>query len=131
MKVTGTSVSNRTTTAIAISLGLLASVVNSLSAEKFQKLSGSQIRVKFTGMEMTDHVHFADVFNADGALKTYSMGHKKDGKWWIEKDELCVDRGKDDGGCYQVWIYGNNVEFRREGLAATSDGILQRPVARN
>jgi hypothetical protein len=117
--------------AIAASLGLLASAANGHAAEKFQKLSGSQIRAKFTGMEMTDNVHFADVFGANGALKTYSMGHKKDGKWRIEKDELCLDRGKDDGGCYQVWIFGKNVEFRHEGLAASFDGILQRPAARN
>ena len=111
--------------------GLLALCLSGNAAEKFQKLSGPQIRAKFTGMEMTDNVHFADVFGANGNLKTYSMGHKKDGKWRVDKDELCVDRGKDDGGCYQVWISGKNVEFRREGLQATSEGILQRPVARN
>jgi hypothetical protein len=59
------------------------------------------------------------------------MGHKKDGKWRIDKDELYVDRSKDDTGCYQVWISGKNVEFRREGLQATSEGTLQRPAARN
>ena len=91
----------------------------------------TQFRSKFTRMEMTDNVHFADVYGASGALKTYSMGKKKDGKWRVEKDELCVDRGKDDGGCYQVWISGKNVEFRREGLPATTEGILQRPAARN
>jgi hypothetical protein len=117
--------------AISAILGWLATDVNGEAAEKFQKLSGAQIRAKFTGMEMTDNVHFADVIGASGALKTYSMGHKKDGKWRIEKDELCVDRGKDDGGCYQVWIFGKNVEFRHEGLAASLDGILQRPAARN
>jgi len=116
---------------IATTLGFLASWVNSYAAEKFQKLSGLQVRAKFTGMEMTDNVHFADVFGSNGNLKTYSMGHTKDGKWRVDKDELCVDRGKDDGGCYQVWISGNNVEFRRPGLQATSEGILQRPVARN
>jgi hypothetical protein len=82
-------------------------------------------------MEMADNVHFADVFDASGSLKTYSMGKKKDGKWRVENDELCVDRGKDDGGCYQVWISGKNVEFRHEGLAASLDGVLQRPAARN
>jgi hypothetical protein len=59
------------------------------------------------------------------------MGRKKDGKWRIEKDELCVDRGKDDGGCYQVWMFGKNVELRREGLPAAFEGVLQRPAARN
>jgi hypothetical protein len=97
-------------------LGSCASGPNGEAAEKFQKLTGTQIRAKFIGMEMTDNVHFADVFGANGGLRTYSMGRKQDGKWRVEKDELCVDRGKDDGGCYQVWVSGKNVEFRRAGL---------------
>jgi hypothetical protein len=101
------------------------------AAEKFQKLSGPQIRAKFTGMEMTDSVHFADLFAAGGTLKIFSMGKKKEGTWRVERDELCVDRGKDDGGCYQVWMSGKNVEFRREGLGATLEGTLQHPVPRN
>jgi hypothetical protein len=112
-------------------LALLAADGNSVAAEKFQKLSGSQIRARFAGMELSDHVHIADVFGDNGALKTYSMGKKKDGKWWVEKDEICVDRGKDDGGCYQVWISGRNVEFRHEGLGPSLDGILQHPTACN
>jgi hypothetical protein len=131
MMTTETRVIRAASAAIAITLGLLAADVNCEAAEKFQKLSGSQIRAKLTGMEMTDNVHFADVFAANGGLRTFSMGHKKDGKWRVEKDELCVDRGKDDGGCYQVWISGKNVEFRHEGLAASLEGILQRPAARN
>jgi rhodanese-related sulfurtransferase len=114
-----------------VTLGLAASALSGYAADKFQKLSGAQIRAKLTGMEMTDNVHFADVFGANGGLRTYAMGQKKDGKWRVERDELCVDRGKDDGGCYQVWIAGKNVEFRREGLGATFEGILQRPAARN
>ena len=112
-------------------LGSCASGPNGEAAEKFQKLTGTQIRAKFIGMEMTDNVHFADVFGANGGLRTYSMGRKQDGKWRVEKDELCVDRGKDDGGCYQVWVSGKNVEFRRAGLPAAFEGILQRPTARN
>jgi len=119
------------TVAVTAALGLIVFGVNGYSAEKFQKLGGSQIRAKLAGMEMTDNVHYADVFGPNGALKTYSMGHKKDGKWRVEKDELCVDRGKDDGGCYQVWLSGKNVEFRREGLPAAFEGILQRPAVRN
>jgi len=115
-------------TAIA---GLLVSSADGVAAEKFQKLGGSQIRAKFVGMEMTDNVHWADVFGPNGDLKSYSMGRKKDGKWRIEKDELCVDRGSDDGGCYQVWLSGKNVELRREGLPAAFEGVLQRPAARN
>jgi hypothetical protein len=112
-------------------VGWLVFGMDGFAAEKFQKLGASQIRAKFVGMEMTDNVHWADVFGPNGDLKSYSMGRKKDGKWWIEKDELCIDRGRDDGACYQVWLSGRNVELRRAGLPAASEGVLQPPVPRN
>jgi hypothetical protein len=112
-------------------VGLCAPLAGN-GAEQFQKLSGPQIRAKFPGMEMTDNVHWADVFGRNGDLTSYSMGKKKDGKWRIDKDELCVERGQDEGGCYQVWLSGKKVEFRREGLpTAVFEGVLQRPTARN
>jgi len=100
------------------------------AAEKFQKLSGAQIRARLAGMEITDETHWADVFAADGTLTSYSMGRKSSGKWRVQKDELCVDRGKDDGGCYQVWISGKKVELRREGSTLPFEGILQKQSAR-
>jgi hypothetical protein len=122
----------RRATVAAIFFGFAALLATqTAAAEKFQRLSGSQIRAKFTGMEMTDGTHWADVFLTNGALTTYSMGHKSNGKWDVQKDELCVDRGKDDGGCYQVWLSGKNVELRREGSNLPMEGILQRPAARN
>jgi len=30
--------------------------------EKFQKLTGAQIQARFSGMEMTDEVHWGDVY---------------------------------------------------------------------
>ena len=120
------------TTATAVLLGLAALLsAQAVAAEKFQKLGGSQIRARFAGMEMTDGTHWADVYLANGALTTYSMGRKSSGKWDVKKDELCVDRGKDDAGCYQVWLSGNKVELRREGASLPMEGILQRPAARN
>jgi hypothetical protein len=65
------------------------------------------------------------------APRAIRWGRKKDGKWWIEKYELCVDRGKDDAGCYQVWLSRKNVELRRVGLPAASEGVLQPPAPRN
>jgi hypothetical protein len=119
-----------TETAIFLGLAVLLST-QAVAAEKFQKLSGSQIRARFVGMEMTDGTHWADVFLTNGVLTTYSMGRRSNGKWDVQKDELCVDRGKDDAGCYQVWLSGRNVELRREGSTLPLEGILQRPAARN
>jgi hypothetical protein len=121
----------RSVLAIVAFAGLCAPLSGN-GADKFQRLSGAQIRAKFIGMEMTDNVHWADVFGRNGDLTSYSMGKKKDGKWRVDKDELCIERGQDEGGCYQVWLSGKNVEFRREGLpAAAFEGLLQRPAVRN
>ena len=100
------------------------------SAEKFQKLTGAQIQAKVAGMEITDETHWADVFAANGTLTSYSMGRKSNGKWRVQKDELCIDRGKDDGGCYQVWLAGKKVELRREGSTLPLEGVLQKQSAR-
>jgi hypothetical protein len=100
------------------------------AAEKFQKLNGAQIQARIAGMEITDETHWADVFAANGTLTSYSMGRKSNGKWRVQKDQLCIDRGKDDGGCYQVWLAGKKVELRREGSTLPLEGVLQRQSAR-
>ena len=100
------------------------------AAEKFQKLSGPQIRAKLAGMEITDEAHWADVFAANGTLTSYSMSRKKSGKWHVQKDELCIDRGDDNGGCSQVWLSGRKVELRREGSSLPLEGVLQKQSSR-
>jgi hypothetical protein len=99
------------------------------SEEKFQRLNGQQIRAKFTGMELTDESHWGDVFGRDGTLILYSMGHKSVGKWRIQKDRLCLDRGNEPGGgCFEVWISGKKVELRNE--YPPLEGVLQKPTDR-
>src|SRR5262249_19746675 len=85
--------------AVALGTGVAA-------GEEVQKLNGTQIQARLAGMEITDEVHWADVFAANGTLTSYSMGRKSNGTWRVQKNELCIDRGKDDGGCYQVWLSG-------------------------
>src|SRR4051794_2184271 len=82
------------------SLAALASAAE--AADKFQKLTGSQIRARLSGMDMTDNVHWRDTYARDGTLVSFGMGRKTVGSWRVEKDELCVTR-KEDTNCYQVW----------------------------
>jgi hypothetical protein len=100
------------------------------AAEKFQKLSGPQIRAKLAGMEITDEAHWADVFAANGTLISYSMGRKITGKWSLQRNELCIERGSDEGGCYQVWLSGRKVELRREASSLPLEGVLQKQSVR-
>src|ERR1700681_1755345 len=94
-------------------VGVVAVGPSALAEEKFQKLTGSQIQAKFTGMELTDEVHWDDLYQQNGVLVTNEMGHKTTGKWRIQKDQLCLDRGKELGsGCYEVWVSGKNVQLK-------------------
>lgn len=86
----------------AIELASIPVAASVVAAKDFPKLSGTQIRAKFTGMQFTDEAHWRYVYGRDGILTSYSMGTKKAGKWAIEKDELCLYLGETDDGCYQV-----------------------------
>lgn len=100
---------------------------NATAAEKFQKLTASQIRAELTGMEISDESHWGDVYGRNGTVTTYSMGHKSVGKWSVRKDELCIDKGKEPGGsCYEVWLSGNRVELRQQGIELPLEGVLQK-----
>ena len=96
--------------------------------EKFQKLTGGQIRAKLGGMELTDEAHWGEVFEQNGTLTITSMGHKSTGKWRIQKDQLCLDTGNEPGGgCYEVWLSGKNVELRNQTSSVPLEVVLQKP----
>jgi hypothetical protein len=101
------------------------------TAEKLQRLSGVQIRAKFTAMQLTDDVHWRYVYDSGGRLRSYSMGTKKIGKWAVEKDELCLYLEEPDDGCYEISISGERVKMKPSGLGLSLEGVLQTPADRN
>jgi hypothetical protein len=68
-----------TVASIAVEISALA------AAENSQKLSGVQIRAKFTGRQLTHEVHWRYVYDRDGKLRSYSMGATKVGNWAVER----------------------------------------------
>jgi hypothetical protein len=117
-----------------IAVATMASIsidVNSVAADNSRKLSGSQIRAKFAGMQLTDEVHWRYVYDRDGRLRSYSMGTKKIGKWTVEKDELCLYLKEPDDGCFEVSLSGNRIEMKPSGLGLSLEGVLQTPADRN
>jgi hypothetical protein len=115
----------------ALAIGSVSFEISPAVAESAQRLSGAQIRAKFAGMQLTDEVHFRDVYERDGTLTSYSMGAKKVGKWAVEKDELCQYFKEPDDGCYEVSLSGGRIEMKPSGLGLTIDGILQAPSDHN
>jgi len=104
------------------------SEIGACAVEQFKKLSASQIRTKFIGMEFTDHVHWVEAYGADGTLTTREMGKTRVGKWRVDEGQLYVDLGKEGGrDCYEVWTSGDKVELRSPGSSAPPfQGILEK-----
>jgi hypothetical protein len=115
-------------------LACLAAATLAASAtaeEKFQKLTGGQIRGKLGGMELTDNVHWRDLYQRNGTVMSTSMGRKRTGKWLVENDQLCIEFEKEPiSTCYDVWLSGKQVELRREGLLPLQ-GTLEPSSGRN
>lgn len=105
--------------------GLIAFHAGFAATKSTRALTGAQIRADFTGKQLTDEVHYRLVYEQDGTLRSYSMGVKKVGKWRVEKDELCLDLGEADDGCYRVTLSGERIELVPTGLGGPLDGILQ------
>jgi hypothetical protein len=104
-----------------------ALVSSAAAEEKLQKLSGAQIRGKITGMELTDEVHWRELYQRGGTVTSNSMGRKRTGKWRVENNQLCIEFEKEPPGkCYEVWTAGKKVELRREGLFPLQ-GVIESP----
>jgi hypothetical protein len=115
----------------AATLASLLIEASAVAAENSKRLSGAQIRAKFAGMQITDEVHFRDVYDRDGSLRSYADGKMRVGKWVTEKDELCVYFKEPEDGCYEVSLSGDRIEMKPSGLGLTIEGILQAPTDRN
>ena len=107
-------------TVLMLGLGL-ALPLPGQAADNFRKLKDAEIRARLAGMEVTDGVHWAEQYMRDGSYKAYHMGKPTKGKWYAKDGELCLDDGKAEPDCREVWISGNKIEFRGTGL----DGVLQ------
>ena len=118
---------SRLGTAVTAATVVAALASGAAAEEKLQKLSAGQIRAKMAGMELTDGVHWRELYGRGGTVTSDSMGRKRTGKWRVEKDQLCIEFDKDPPAkCYEVWMSGKTVELRREGLMPLQ-GVIEQP----
>jgi hypothetical protein len=112
--------------------GLIGCQPAAFAEEKFQKLSGTQIRAKFTGMQFTDQVHWGQVYASNGTLASEEMGRKRVGTWRVVNDQLCTDLGKEGGNdCFDVWISGKKAQLKIPGSTELPfEGVLEIPPNR-
>src|SRR5215470_1406753 len=118
----------------ALALAALACAVaidDGAAEESFKRLSGAQIRARFTGMQLTDGAHWGESYQAGGRLVTEEDRQQKaTGTWQVKNDRLCTDFGKDMGSrCYEVWMSGRKVELRAPGSPEASVAGMLEPAA--
>ena len=82
-------------------------------------------------MEVTDGVHWAEIYHRDGSVTVWGMGKKVEGSWRVEGGELCVDLPRRDRLCRQVWMSGPSaLEFRLPGVNVPTEARLIKPQPR-
>ena len=115
-----------------IGLALLAAAAfgpGAAAEEKFHKLSGAQIRANLAGMEVSDNVHWRDLYERNGSVVSTSMGRKRTGKWRVEKDQLCVEFEQEMPNCYEVLVSGKKARLQREGTPPL-EVVIEPPSGR-
>lgn len=111
-----------------MAVALLALTPTATTAgETFRRLTGSEIRARLLGKEVTDAVHWAYRFEPGGRLHVVSLGRAHNARWRLSRDELCLEAAP----CVQVWMAGNRVEFRRDDGSLPDEGVLQAPARRS
>lgn len=117
----------------AVAIGvLLFAYVPADAADGFKKLNAAQVRQRLSGMEITDGVHWAELYNKDGSLVQWAMGRKYVGSWTLDRDELCTSIPTRETLCREVWVSpSNRVEFRMPGIDHPQEGQLVKRQARS
>lgn len=109
---------------------LTAATLNPVSAaDQFRQLKSAEIRARFTGMELTDGVHWTYIFRPGGRVTSIDLGKRAEGSWSVRKDELCIKVLDLLSPCSQVWAAGQRIQLRR-GDELPDDGTLQAPQKR-
>ena len=95
---------------------------------QFTRLSATDIRAKVIGKVVTDGAHWSDYFDKEGSLVSFSQGRKSTGTWQIRDRELCIS---EEAGaaptCYEVWVAGDEISLRIDGVGSTFSGYLRSP----
>jgi hypothetical protein len=95
------------------------------TANDLSKLSGAQIRARFSDRQIADGVHWRDVYERDGTFRSYLMGKTRTGKWFVHTDDLCLDLPGSDGGCFEVTFSSWVVMTPKGETGLTIVGVLE------
>ena len=97
--------------AVAVALGIASLQEDARAAEEYHRLKASEIAARFSGMEFTDEVHWALVFERGGRLSSVSMGKASTDPG--AREGRALPRSPTEGArCYEVWAACRRVQLR-------------------
>lgn len=112
----------------AVLVCIAVAIFSAQATDQFKRLGANQIKTAITGKAVTDDAHWSDHFYADGTLKSLDLGETKRGTWALRGGELCLTRhdkkGRAETECSEVWMSGENIEYRRFGVTA-AEGVIK------
>jgi hypothetical protein len=109
--------------------GLVITMVLNLSssaADAYRKLTDGEIKTRLAGMEISDEVHWTEQYMRDGTLRAIRMGMARTGRWYVRNGLLCLDDGKGDPECKEVWMAGAKIQFRIHGTDIPFEAVLRK-----
>ena len=111
---------------LLLAVMMMFSIANVIAEPGFQRLSAVGIHNRLAGKTVTDDAHWADHFQPAGILDSHELGEARRGSWVVERGELCLTRQVKRPGkeCFEVWTKGDQVEYRRDGVAVMM-GMIQ------
>lgn len=120
---------NNRMAALRLVVLVAAALLNTLAhadADKFRRLNGDKIPAILAGKVFTDEGHWSYRFLPDGVWKGMELGRSLNGRWRIDRNELCVTRDskKADTECFEIWLKKDEMEYRRDGVAVTTGVLL-------
>ena len=95
--------------------------------DELHRLSAAQIRSQVVGKRITDDTHWSQTVAAGGRLLVKDMGRASTGTWQIKGDQLCITRPGVLDDCYEIWLAGEAIQLRSQGIPPLT--VFLRPAA--
>ena len=112
-----------------LTLVLVLTVGYAQAAEQFHRLSAHEIRTQIIGKVITDEAHWSQHFRPNGTLQSIVLSQLKQGTWKINGNTLCwtltMRKQETTTECYEVWMWKDHVEYRRDGLTM-EEGFVRK-----
>jgi hypothetical protein len=95
---------------------ILLAVASVRAEEPWHHLNDGAIRSAFSGRELTDKSRFKHLYLVDGTLRGVESGRPFEGRWRVERDELCLARVPETTyECFEVQKKGTEFRFLQDG----------------